>query len=304
MRKNRIVRIAVIGCASGFLLYYGIRNWADVEFALDQINPWLLGLAVPFVLASLFCKALVNVSLLKELLHANLSDADLIHSYTQSQVVRYIPGKIWGVMFQASSLQEKIRKGDVWAVNLYQLLFMNAITVLVLMIAILFMDELSVTLRWSIAGVGLLAAAVIYPNAGRIFRMLRLDSDVFRKYAALVSTKMLVRLFVLTALDWFFYIGMWYVLTYGRMDFAGAVVMAVNYATASFVGILVFFLPSGLVAREAAFIAFGRVLGENMSLLVIYSVVVRLIFLAGDFLLFVLTFIYKGRHGKTKEALG
>ena len=67
---------------------------------------------------------------------------------------------------------------------------------------------------------------------------------------------------------------------------------------------LVFFIPSGLVVREAVFIAFGQIIGENISLLVVYSVVARLLFLAGDLALYLLTVIVKKIYERSKGTLG
>lgn len=241
---------------------------------------------------------------MRELLHTKLPQGQLLHSYTQSQIVKYIPGKIWGIMFQASTLDGNANKADVWVVNLYQFLIMNAVVVLVFVGTLPFLEQLSISLRAAIVALVVLACALVYLNFGRMLRLIKVDEATFHKYGKLLSRGVMFRVLAFIALDWVFYVAIWYALALGQMSYDAIVIMAINYATASVVGFVVFFLPSGLIAREAAFIAFGRALGDSMTTLLTYSVIVRLVFLLGDFLLVVLTFVFKGQNGRSKKVLG
>lgn len=304
MKSTPLIRSVAFAAALGFLGYYGWQNWPDVAAVLGQFGPTNIIFALVFVAASLLCKAWVNTILMRELLHTDLPSGQLLHSYTQSQIVKYIPGKIWGIMFQASTLGDNARKTDVWVVNLYQFLIMNAAVVLVFVATVPFLQQLDVSIRASIVGLVVLTVILFRANFGRLLRLIKVDESTFHKYGRLLSRPVLLRVSALIAIDWFFYLGMWYALALGQMSFATVTVMAINYATASVVGFVVFFLPSGLIAREAAFIAFGRALGDAMTTLLTYSVVIRLLFLLGDFLLVVLTYLFKGQHGRSKKVLG
>lgn len=308
MADNRVVKqvsqIVLFALALGFFVYYGVRNWGEVGAVIADFDAGFVVLAVLLITASLLCKALMNLGLLRELLHTPLDNATLLHSYTKSQIVKYIPGKIWGVVFQASSLENNVTKSDVWVVSVLQILIMNAFSVLVLMATIVFIDTLSATVK---AGVILLCAlgfVVFYFNAGRFLRFAGVKEATLLKYAGLLNARVARRVTALVVCDWVLYIGMWAALAYGQLTFFEVFVTAVNYTTASIVGWLAFFLPNGLVVREAVFIAFGKIIGENISLLVVYSVVARMLLLAGDFLLFVIVAIYKSLHERSKGTLG
>lgn len=301
---KRIVRFVVFATAFGFLLYYGQRHWQDVADVIGEFRPLLIISALLFVTASLFCKALMNLTLLRELLHTPMDSVALLHSYTQSQIVKYLPGKIWGVVFQASSLESNVRKSDVWVVSILQIIILNSFAVLVLMATVVFIDSLSLLQKFVVIGGGTLGFALAYFNFGRILKLARLNAATVKKYAGLIDARLARRIFLLLLLDWALYICMWGALAYSNLSFFEVFVTAVNYTTASIVGWLVFFIPSGLVVREAVFIAFGQVLGENLALLVVYSVVARLLFLSGDLLLFLMTSIYKGFNGRPKTTLG
>lgn len=301
---KRISQIVLFAAAIGFFVYYGVRNWHEVRAVLADFDAGLIVLAVLLVTASLLCKALMNLSLLRELLHTPLDNATLLHSYTKSQIVKYIPGKIWGVVFQASSLENNIRKSDVWVVSVLQILIMNAFSVLVLMATIVFIDTLATSIKAGVLVFSTLGFVVFYFNAGRLLRFAGLQKSTLRKYARMLNAKLVRQISAIVACDWLLYIGMWAALAYGQLSFFEVFVTAVNYTTASIVGWLAFFLPNGLVVREAVFIAFGKVIGENISLLVVYSVVARMLFLAGDFLLFVLVAIYKRFNERPKGTLG
>lgn len=304
MKSAPLLRSSAFIAALGFLGYYGWAHWPEVAAVLGQFGPANLFFAVAFVVASLFCKACVNAILMRELLHTKLPQGQLLHSYTQSQIVKYIPGKIWGIMFQASTLDGNANKADVWVVNLYQFLIMNAVVVLVFVGTLPFLEQLSISLRAAIVALVVLACALVYLNFGRMLRLIKVDEATFHKYGKLLSRGVMFRVLAFIALDWVFYVAIWYALALGQMSYDAIVIMAINYATASVVGFVVFFLPSGLIAREAAFIAFGRALGDSMTTLLTYSVIVRLVFLLGDFLLVVLTFVFKGQNGRSKKVLG
>lgn len=304
MPAKKVTRFLLFVSALGFFVYYGAQNWIEVRTVLGQFDPILIFVAIIFVTASLFCKALLNLQLLRELLHTPLNNVALFHSYTQSQIVKYIPGRIWGVLFQASSLENNVRKSDVWVISILQILILNAFSLIVLMATIAFIDSLSSTVKGTVLVGGFLVFALVYLNFGRILRWARLDESTLRKYAALIDAKLVWRIILIVLFDWIFYIGMWAALAYGQLSYFEVFVTAVNYTTASIVGWLVFILPSGLVVREAAFITFGQIIGENMSLLVVYSVVARLLFLAGDLLLYLLTVTIQRIHERSKGTLG
>lgn len=301
---KRISQLILFLAALAFFTYYGFRNWNEVTAVIGEFDAGLLFAAALFVTASLFCKALMNLYLIRALLHTPLDGLTLLHSYTQSQIVKYIPGKIWGIVFQASSLQDNIRKSDVWIVSALQMIIMNAFSLLILIATIAFIDTLSVTIRAILVIGGVGGFAFVYFNSGRVLRFAKLDTETLKKYAALIDTNLTLRLSLVLIFDWIFYLGMWAALAYGSLSFFAIFVTAVNYTTASIVGWLVFFLPSGLVVREAAFIAFGQIIGENISLLVVYSVVARLLFLAGDLVLYLITVISKSVYERSKGTLG
>jgi len=293
MPTAKATQVILLTLALGLFVYYGVLNWSEVRSVIEQFDPLLIIIALVFATASLFCKVLVNIQLLKQLLHTPLDNLTLIHSYTQSQIVKYIPGKIWGVVFQASSLGDNVRKSDVWVVNLLQIMILNSFSLIVLMATIFFIDALSVTIKATVLIGGVVAMLLVYFYFGRILRFAGMDETTLRKYAALIDAKLLRRISFIVLFDWIFYIAMWAALAYGQLSFFNVFVTAVNYTTASIIGWLVFFLPSGIVVREAVFIAFGQIIGENMSLLVVYSIFARLLFLAGDLLLYLLTATFK-----------
>lgn len=301
---KRVIRLVLFVSAIGFFTYYGVQNWNEVQAVLAMFDPIFLFAAMVFVIASLYCKALMNQVMLCELVHTPLDRLSLVHSYTQSQIVKYIPGRIWGIAFQASSLENNVRKSDVWVVSVLQVIMLHAFSLFVLMVVIAFIDSLSWTIRSIMLVGGALGFVTVYLNFARILRLARLDESTVRKYAALIDAKLIRRISLIVLLDWVFYVGMWAALTYGQLSAFEMFITAVNYTTASIVGWLAFFAPSGLVVREATFIAFGQIIGENMSLLVVYSVVARLLLLVGDLLLYLLIDLFRRINERSKRTLG
>jgi hypothetical protein len=249
MTLVKAARFTLFTAALGFLVYYLRRNWADVAGVLKEFDPILVIGAAVLVTASLFCKALLNLYLLKTLMHTPLADSTLLHSYAESQIVKYLPGRIWGILFQASSLRNNIRRSDVWIVNIFQMLALNATALVVLMVAVMFVDALGATLKWLVVGGGLLLFVILYFNLGRGFRLLKVEEATVKKYAGLIDGALVGRAVIVVALDWAFYIGMWLALAHEKLSVFETLITAVSYTTAAIVGWLRVFLPNGLIAR-------------------------------------------------------
>ena len=304
MRANRILPFVLFALALAFFAYIGATNWDEIPAVITQIDALHIIIAMVFVTASLFCKALMNLSMLRELLSSPADNLTLLHSYTKSQIVKYIPGKIWGIVFQASSLEDRIPKSKVWIVSVLQVLILNASTVVVLMAAVVLLESLSTSIKASIIFVCITGFALVYLNYGRVLRLARIDEATLREYSALTAPGMIGRLTLIVFFDWVFYVGMWGALAYGNLSYFEVFITAVNYSAASIVGWLVFVLPNGLAVREAVFVAIGQITGENVSMLVVYSVAARLLFLSGDFVLYLITAISKRIYERSKGTLG
>ena len=71
---KRISQFLLFVSALGFFVYYGVQNWNEVRAVARQIDPGLIFIAMVFVTLSLFCKALMNLGMLRELLHTPLDN--------------------------------------------------------------------------------------------------------------------------------------------------------------------------------------------------------------------------------------
>ena len=115
---------------------------------------------------------------------------------------------------------------------------------------------------------------------------------MFKKYLALFNPRLILHLFLLLTIDWLFYLGMWFTLCMHQFGALKILLIAVNYAAASIIGMLFIILPSGLVIRESSFIMIGQYLGGDLSLLLVLSIIVRFLYLLGDIILYGTVTIY------------
>jgi uncharacterized membrane protein YbhN (UPF0104 family) len=142
-----------------------------------------------------------------------------------------------------------------------------------------------------------LVTALFYFKGDYFLKLLKVDVERFKKYAVFFDRKLIIKISYILALDWLLYFGMWFCLCYSQLSILQIFVMAVNYAAASLIGILVFILPNGLIAREAVFIALGRYFGEDTSFLLVYSLLARFLYLMGDITIYLVT-LFKDRTSR------
>lgn len=307
MDYKKLFKIIVFILGLVFLFYYIHYHLEEVESVLSQLSITLVVLAIIFTTGAHFTQALLNALLLKEFLHTKLPQRRLIFSFTQSQIVKYIPGRFWGVMFQASTISQNIQKRDVWIVNLYELLITNGFNLLIAVVACLIFVPFSLLGKLIIFSVGSILCFVLYRKCDVILKLLKTDSQIFKKYTVLFNGKLITKIFALLVMEWLLYISMWVSLCFQQFSVLEIVLIAINYAVALVVGILFFIVPNGLVVREATFISIGKYLGWDMEFLIVYGLFVRLLFMSGDFILYVITLIFDKimpSHERSKNTLG
>ncbi len=182
------------------------------------------------------------------------------------QVAKYVPGKIWSIVYQGTLKPDAMRMGHIVQGNIV----VTALAVLSVVVA----SAALLIQQWSLAA----AAAVIAAGAGvaaylmasdHLYRIVQRISRLSRRtelteqvptsglslasrvgaYLALLSTYVLANVFLL----------------YAFYDFELAEVLRLSayLGIAWLAGVAVAVTPSGLGVREAAFVGIGYLTGEN-----------------------------------------
>ena len=101
-----------------------------------------------------------------------------------------------------------------------------------------------------------------------------------------LSKKDIVQIMLLLNIEWLIYFLAWYLLV-GDNSLMYSVYLASLYAGAAIIGMIVFVMPGGILVREGAFLYFGSLLSMPVNDLLIFMILMRVMYLAGDLLLFI-----------------
>ena len=87
-----------------FIAYIGARYWAELTLAFSEFDQTLFVLSVAGgVLGNLGLALLFRSLLVKHKVPISAPDAASL--FYVSQVTKYVPGKIWGILYQASRVE-------------------------------------------------------------------------------------------------------------------------------------------------------------------------------------------------------
>lgn len=204
--------------------------------------------------------------------------------FLTGQLLRYLPGRIWGVVYQVGITREHFPATRIVRVNLDMMVFMligNSLVSLLL---------LGYRLNWSPA---FLIFTALTGFVGLVFIFLgganwlvrlpinRVPDKISRLLLALSSTRAdpakLAYIFFFFSLGWVFYVTAWSLLAkaypvFAEVDF---VALCAFYTLASLIGILSAITPAGLGVREAAFIVLASAVAD-LEVLAFFAVFGRI----------------------------
>lgn len=191
----------------------------------------------------------------------------LAHLYFTAQLMKHLPGRIWGVAYQASAGAEA--SAIEWVgINAAYMILSTLFAVWVAAATMAFVRS------WFLVGVGLvLGGAALYVLGwhraplgfilrllgrfpGRAMASLRAALQVF----ADVDASFKVRLFSLLVASWVVYLAAWagFGMAWPGLSAQDGVELCALYTLAWFVGYVSFVTPSGVGVRELVFVLLAR----------------------------------------------
>ncbi len=280
--------VGVVLSISGllFVMHALHGQFADFPAAASAIPPMIFpALALLATLSALFTASL-HAEIVAATVH-HVDSARVRYAYAASQVARYVPGKVFGVILEAQMLAPVLGIGQVVAATLLQTLltYIWAGTLSICILGALGLDSAWPSLLALIVLILLwLAQRNRWPE--RLHRTLsvRTRGMTTQLQSNESSRRNAQRVTLLLAVQWIPFLGIWVMLAAADYGIAGASWLCASYLLASIAGSLLFLLPSGLVVREAAFVWLGVLYGLPASSLVAWAVVVRLALTSADVL--------------------
>jgi hypothetical protein len=260
---------------------------ADLRAAMATLSVTRLAIGLLLATFTLACPTLYHALVVERLTQIRGARGHIAAAYALSQLVRYVPGKVFGVLFEVNYLRGLVSANVLVVANTVQMLYQNAGTALfaVLIGAIFFSGS---SWAWGLSAIAIVVMFLAH-RQGWIESILlwiahkvpglrgRITASVNPGHTALAST-------LLLALEWLFFIAMWCTLDLGTSQLTPYVLLAACYAIASVLGALTIVMPSGLVVREGLFIWMAHMFGFEPAALVAYAALIRIWLTGADIL--------------------
>jgi uncharacterized membrane protein YbhN (UPF0104 family) len=248
---------------------------------LRSLDPGMVAGALLAALAMMLLKALYHYDLCRSLGGGGMGAEVILRAYATAQVVRYLPGKVWGLLYQAALLSD-MGPGRVVTANLMQMVHTNLLAIGVISAVLGSVSTERAWPLWALAVSLLLVEllhrrpkleAVVVTAANRMLR--RSESATF------AAAPRPWRGTIILVLEWLVYYAMWWALL-APIGFVDMLVPSTWYAAASLLAILAFVVPGGIGVREALFVTLAAGFTGGGGSLVAIAAGIRLVLLAAE----------------------
>lgn len=286
-RIKRGLSWALMLAALGYIAWMLRGQGPALAEAAGRFTLWAGVLAVVSFVPMFLLKALYHARLLQQLGHARAPLLSLSSAYLQAQLVRYLPGKVWGLVYQSRRIQDSHDAGTVVLANLWQMLVTNvlALGVIVGMFgthwlgawsAVLFMVAVAV-----VEGVHRAPSLRDRPFAWLAARAPALGLTAPARAA--MSDRWVATAILMA--EWIFFFLGFVVLLGAQLVPMDAILLGAWYGAASILALAAFVVPAGLAVREAIFVSSGGLVpAMDPALMLVTATVLRFLMILAEFL--------------------
>ena len=268
-----------------YIMVPAIEDIRSMDFSVG-ITDYLL--AACFCLLTLLFNAWVHVLILGKYRLLSVTWLQVVAAYANGRVVRYIPGKVFGVISQSVRMADIARPHAIWEANVTQDLVTHIVSVLVLatLAACFFVDSLLAALP----GILLMYLTIPLLTRNTLTRAFNYVAGFFsitpveyQGHSWQQATLILIGMCV----GWVLYFMIWYALTDSEPPFF--LYIGWLYAAASWLSLLAIIVPSGILVREAIFLWLGSLFGLPVGQLFFYGVVFRVLYITCEIVFYMVT---------------
>lgn len=243
-----------------------------------------IALAVIAAIPMYMIKGCYHLSLLDRFASSRSSWRKGLPIYLQAQIVRYLPGKIWGIVYQSQRMSDTHQSSAVVMANLWQMATTNALSAGLVM-------SLLLSLRYSYAWALLLIPVVIavewlHRHPSMETWTLKQLSRFLPRLAPLAGSEPLSPMpwkgTAMLCSEWAFYFLAFACMLDGLVDGHRLFLLATWYGGASLLALAAFVVPAGIAVREAIFVAAPQLTQVDAATLAITAALARLVFLGSE----------------------
>ncbi|GAB3334792.1 lysylphosphatidylglycerol synthase domain-containing protein [Marilutibacter aestuarii] len=296
---RRILTWTLVLAAAAFLAYTLVPQLSELRTSLVRVS-WLnVALASMAAVPMFALKGIYHLNLLDRLSGSRTSRRHGLPIYLQAQIVRYLPGKIWGVVYQAQRMTTTNRATDVVIANLWQMATTNLLAVGVV-------SSVLLAFRYSLAWLLLLIPVVIaiewlHRNptieSWAMHRIHRLSPRLMPAPPPARLPPMPIKGSAILCAEWVFYFLAFFVFLHDRSSWHETIMSAAWYGGASLIALLAFVVPAGIAVREAIFVGSPQIAGLDAATLAVTAALARATFFFAELVVAaVSTLFLHGRH--------
>lgn len=268
------------------------------QLLLPQRLDWLLSSFVLLMLVTL-CNSVLFYHCLAANQSTPISFPLTVKLFCVGQVVRYLPGRVWSVLYQISAAREQLSAATITRANLDLMLF--ALFGHISAVALILGVTGSLSAGWAaaifISAVLMLSSALL----GGLRRLLRIFAALLPNRLAklrnfsltlaesTISPRRLAWMTLAFICNWLLFLAAWSALghAFSNLQNVDMVVLCAWYIVAWIVGFVSALTPAGLGIREAAFV-FAASHSADQAMLAFIALTVRVWIMLSDVLLVVL----------------
>ena len=204
----------------------------------------------------------------------------VIAIFLTAQIIKYLPGRIWGFLYQIKRLSEQAHTSMVLVASANHLILTSLISMLFLGLAF------KVPGAWLLLLLGTFLGLLWTQRGGTAAYLVRINR-IPESTRARLPAKAILGIAVSLTLEWLFYLSVWsglFLLLKLPPKPEMIISIAALYAGAWIVGSLTSLIPSGLGIREGGFIMAGMGLGITEPNLIALAILARMVFALGEVL--------------------
>lgn len=276
----KIIRTFLLILGLLFIAILIFHSWKEIQHILKETNPELFVLSILCAFTgNLILTILFRNSLRKYGCEITTCMTNKLFFY--GQIAKYVPGKIWSIVFQKSLIEKAGTMRAILFSNIDLLAISMVINATIALCLILFNISLAFPLLIYVTGV----IACIIVSRSRLIS--KLASAILMKFKQLekdtpLHKNTLNNMFITICYSatWFSYLIAWFLVlsaSFGLSIKESSVYIAF-LCLSWIIGILAFFVPVGMGVREGVFIALARYAGIDAPLetLAAIAVITRL----------------------------
>lgn len=279
---QRVLGILVAVAAFAYLVRLVANDLDSFSAAVQSQTPIAIIAAIAAAVVMLTVKAIYHTVLCQRLSRKTGLLAHVLPAYAVAQVVRYLPGKIWGIVYQSGRLSSQLHPSVVVTANTSQTLMTNLLGFGIIASVL---GSVHLESAWPLCGIPVAIAIteLLHRNPRLEAWLLRVISRVLRRriYAPDVPAQKVSGTLMLS-LEWIAYYIIWAAILGEALPTYSTIVIATWYAAASLLAMFAIAVPAGIAVREALFVSMATIAASKSGELIGYAALMRAILTSSE----------------------